>query len=264
MEDIYSKLRNLLTILTTSQTNHLLIIQGTTSNGKSYQVKKILRELQCKYTLTNGYSTPLDFYQNLYYNRDKILLLDDAEGILNDKKVLSILKCAIETTNELRETSYNTSKDIGVPHKFYFKGKIIIIVNSIPDTIHTRAVQKRAITYNFKPDYEDMKKQLYEIAEHPELSKKECTDVIDLLIRLGDANNQEVTMRDVILSLEARVIEPTNWMELISDTIFKNPLSQVLKEIQGLKMSNNKKAEYFCDLTGMSRSTYYRLNKKND
>lgn len=113
---------------------NLLILHGTAGVGKSYNVTRYLDENKIDYTLIDSYTTPLRFYQLLYENKDKkVIVFDDLEGIA-DNKIRSMLKSACWNIYKDRNVSYfsTSSRLDNIPNSFEIKANIILICNKIP------------------------------------------------------------------------------------------------------------------------------------
>ncbi|KXA93655.1 hypothetical protein AKJ66_01480 [candidate division MSBL1 archaeon SCGC-AAA259E22] len=118
-----------------------LILFSRPGLGKSYQVLSVLKEEGLEkdkdYALISGYSTPLSLYHKLYRNRDKIVVLDDVDGITSSRKALSLLQAVTWSVNGERIVNYETTSDkLEAPSQFEFEGSIIICLNrasSLPE-----------------------------------------------------------------------------------------------------------------------------------
>lgn len=86
----------------------------------------------------NSYFTPLAFYQTLAetteLKKPKILILDDVETILKDKKIINLLKSATwENEKHKRVVNYVSTSTKVKDTQINFDGKIILLVNETPD-----------------------------------------------------------------------------------------------------------------------------------
>ena len=130
-----------------------LIFTGEGGIGKTIltisSIKKIVKPMDWEYS--NGYITPLSLYEFLYNNRNnKVIILDDVEGIFNNKLSLAILKGALWDSDGKRIVQYASKSDkANVPEKFIMEAKIIILCNHIPkeNDASTRAMISRTIFY---------------------------------------------------------------------------------------------------------------------
>lgn len=101
-----------------------LLITGDPGIGKSFTVKKAMKGLDHEF-IKGGVSSATALYRKLFAvnKKDRIIVFDDTDSILEDKDAVNILKAALDTTdNEVSWESSNTihpfawellQKDIG-------------------------------------------------------------------------------------------------------------------------------------------------------
>lgn len=146
-----------------------LLVTGEGGLGKTYTVNKALKdsglqntvdmvgfgsddglsEIQSKnlYTPVKGYSTAKGLYRTLYENRNRIVIFDDCDSILNDPVALNLLKGALDSYDR-RIISWNAETSFGkeddLPKSFEFKGGVIFISNrplyKIDQAIRSRSI----------------------------------------------------------------------------------------------------------------------------
>lgn len=117
---------------------NLTIAYGTGGVGKTYSVltnSKIDKELESgevvKFT---GGTTPGGFFEMLYRNRDKKIILDDFDMVFNDPNMLALITTISSNTGRRYLSSpvsgslFNDEGD-KIPSRFNFTGKIMIISN---------------------------------------------------------------------------------------------------------------------------------------
>ena len=141
-----------------------LIFTGEGGIGKTIltlsSIKKMLNPDDWEYS--NGYTTPLSLYEFLYNNRNKkAIILDDVEGIFNNKLSLAILKGALWDSDGKRICQYSSKSDKAkMPERFVMKANIIILCNHIPkeNDASTRAMISRTIFYKMFFSFEQKMK----------------------------------------------------------------------------------------------------------
>lgn len=141
-----------------------LIVSGAPGVGKTHTTEGRLRQAKnegriSRYTKITGTASPIGLYTLLHQHRfdGDVLLLDDADGILENLDALNMLKACLDT-GERRIVSYvkeaQTLKDQGIPQRFEFKGRVIFISNVDFDGIiegggklapHLRALTDRSM-----------------------------------------------------------------------------------------------------------------------
>lgn len=141
----------LFTIQVARGKSNSLIISGDAGIGKTQTVKDTLASIGMQkdidYYFTTGTATTAALYELLFKRRNKLLVFDDCDSVLEDKESINILKGALDTY-DVREiskmTKTNTFDSIGMteeemveefdrtgklPNKFDFIGQIIFISN---------------------------------------------------------------------------------------------------------------------------------------
>lgn len=124
-----------------------LIISGDAGTGKTYTVKRALRDTNHQKNveyIKGGKITAASLYVKLYLNRGKhrIVILDDCDIIHHAEKrqIIPMLLGAAEL-GQNREVSWETARknplmeEHDVPHQFTFEGSIIWITNDRKDDI---------------------------------------------------------------------------------------------------------------------------------
>ena len=85
---------------------NLLLIVGDPGLSKSRTFKETPNAL-----FLEGSNTPISIYCDVYDNRDKVIVLDDVDGLYSDKKGVNLLKCLCQTERSKRVT-WNTNTPI--------------------------------------------------------------------------------------------------------------------------------------------------------
>jgi hypothetical protein len=88
------------------------------------------------YMYIKGFSTAKGLYRTLYQNRNRSVVFDDCDKVLEDKVAINILKGALDSS-EQRFISWNAElpEDSDVPRYFEFKGGVIFISNKTQDAL---------------------------------------------------------------------------------------------------------------------------------
>jgi len=116
-----------------------LVVTGSGGLGKTYTVMQTLAdndlgEGDC--VIVKGHATALSLYKTLFDNREKIIVFDDCDAVLDDKTAVNLLKAALDTSDR-RMVSWISSRENlnSLPPVFEFKGRVIFISNKRPDAI---------------------------------------------------------------------------------------------------------------------------------
>ena len=149
--------------LSGSEYTKSLFIVGPAGTRKSFHVLTALKEKNLPFVMYNSHSTPLGLYEILYKNSQGIVVLDDIDAIVEDKRSVGILKAATFSASGERVVTWaSTSKVLaqrGLPERFIFSGRVIILANDF----HTnkkesfQAFLNRMYTYEIKMSEEERK-----------------------------------------------------------------------------------------------------------
>lgn len=229
----------------------LLIVKGTPGVGKSWNVINQLNDKSVDYFFINSYTTPLKFYQLLYENRNKrVIIFDDTDGI-SDNKIKSMLKSACwNITKERTVGYYSTSHKLeDYPSSFQFKANIILICNQIPKGF--TPIINRGELIKFYLDFED-KIRLFENIRRIDENKID-EEILDYVKRFCNEKTKNLSIRTLeILTAYKRGGYP--W-EIHAEEML-NIDYKIILILQGLE------EEEWCKQTGMTKRTYYRLKAK--
>jgi GTPase SAR1 family protein len=254
-------------ILTTSKYEGLVLL-GEGGVGKSLLtlsfVKNLLNPNEWEYS--NGYTTPLAFYEFLRENRNKkVVILDDVEGIFSNPLALSILKGALWDSDGKRIVQYSSKSDkVTTPPRFIMKAKIIILCNEIPkeNDVSTGAMISRTILYKLSFSFEQklgICKKF--VLSDTELSDTEKEMIINILNALSPATKDFSfrTLRKLITFVQ---YDKKKAEFLFKETTEIDELKEAYLKSVGLFGAVKEQIAYFFELTGKSRRTFFRLKKQ--
>lgn len=262
LEKKFRVTKELIKTLIKSKDINGLILKGGAGIGKSYNTIKTLKDLGMKkgenYEILASYTTPLEFYQFLYENRDKgkVVILDDTMGFFNNKINIGIVLASLWGEGK-RIIHYNSSSGkLKVPHSFIFEGKIIWCLNDIPNNLsqEVEAVKSRCFFHELKFSYEEKITLFYEIAKLKNIDTK----IIDFIKENTDKLTPNLDFR---LVFKIKDIAENNkyWKELAMSLLGKNEklilMEKFIEECSTIKEAEKK----WCEQTGSHRATFYRL-----
>jgi hypothetical protein len=205
--------------------SHGLIISGAPGIGKTYNVKKLIKQsgyqLGDNYQVISGRCTPAALYLGLYnYSReDDITLIDDCDDALTDTNSVNILKAALDSGDE-RILSYfvSTTPEVSeedavmrhpelapdkkgkyhAPRQFEYNGRIIIITNMYAGSLDT-ALRSRCIGCNLEFTTEETLGILKDIMPNIMPDKLDSASkqlAFDFLIELSNKTSEmEISIR---------------------------------------------------------------------
>lgn len=234
-----------------------LLLYGEAGLGKSFNVKRALIESNLKegidFNFVAGHITPLQLYKKLYFNKEKLIILDDI-NILESKINLNMLKACLSDNGGIVEYSSSALKDL--PNQFYFTGRIIILLNDKPkNNEHLKAVESRILTYHLEMDYNTKISILYDIAkaDYEGVSLEERQEICKWIKENTNEGTKNLSIRLLKLCFEFYKWDKQNWKGLAMAYIQNDELSSLI-----LKGMPEKE---WCAETGMSRRSYYVYKK---
>ena len=143
-----------------------LIISGDSGYGKSWEVLQAVTKANTPHILIKGFATARALYDTMYYNRNKLIIFDDCDSILQDKVAINILKGGLDTYDKRVISWLSKSTDKTVPLSFDFQGQIIFISN-LPLSKFDEAMKSRALTIDIFMTSEEKISKMYELVEDP-------------------------------------------------------------------------------------------------
>ncbi len=212
--------------------NPAFIICGPPGMSKTYMIRRTMYFQGLKpgkhYNIVKGSALGIeDTYSLLYYNRKKILILDDFDTPLRDENMVNLMKSITDSYGK-RFISLPRKKTLGsheagaetqsaVPDKFEFKGQLIIITNLRKRDID-RALLSRApafeVNYNTKEVMTAADKLLKFISPEVDMAtKKEVYKYVSQLVRQN--KRASVDFRKFKLAIDARVGNPYSWKDMV-------------------------------------------------
>lgn len=247
--------------------SNFCIIEGAGGLAKTFTANAILRKkLGGEYAYYNSFTSPVAFFNFLYDNsEDKVILIDDTEGIWDNKSIVSILKNATEINGD-RIISWNstTSRLEGRNHTCSFKSRIVLLTNQLPNpekNPHIEALKTRAnytlldFSYNEKMDIiKEVSKKDYK-----ELTGEDRKMMYDFIERSTNETTQELSIRTLFKIYHFFLFDKKIWKELAMSILQADKHKEIAYElIQSGKPVKQQESEYQ-QKTGRSRADYYRV-----
>lgn len=244
-------------------TINLLILKGSAGFGKSYNVKKYLKENNISHKYITTYATPLSFYNLLYKNKDKELIIFD-DITTTDKKITSILKSACNNLDRDRIIQWNSTtqilKDYELPEEFKLKANVILILNE--DLPEFKPIINRAVTLNFKFNFEDKINILKEFQTNAKIEN----EVLSFIENNCNNATTNLSIRTAVILSNLKRAE-YDWLSfadelLNTDNKYKTMQDLVQKCKVQTDFTTNDAVKEWVEKTGLSRRTYFNyLNK---
>ena len=261
LEQAFSTTKALLTTLTKSKEVFGLILKGGSGIGKSYTTIKVLKDLGMKkgehYDMLSAYTTPLEFYQFLYENKDnKIVILDDTMSFFNNPINIGIVLSSLWGEGKRIVHYRSSSGKLKVPTSFIFNSKIVWCVNDLPKELS--AVKSRCFYHELEFSYKHKIKLFYEIAKIKKIDMK----IVDFIKENSDELTEDLDFRLLMKINDIATHNKDNWKEIASHLLGKTTNLILLKKFLGESTTIGEAQKKWCEQTGHHRATFYRLKHK--
>lgn len=242
------------------------ILIGSGGTGKTFMTINILKKEKCDFVYQNTYTTSLELYKYLYDNKDKVIILDDVEGLDNPKS-LAILKSALWDTDGKRIITMNTADRVlqEVPKIFEFKGRIIMLSNRFNEKDeHTQALITRSNYYELNFSYKEKLRIMKEITKkaYKNTNLKLREQALNLVVKNTDIYTNELNFRTLIKTYDLLIYDKNKAEQLLKATLKINTDIKLIQELMKNDKSINEQIEEFRLKTGKSRATYFRLKER--
>lgn len=234
----------------------LLGVVGHAGTRKSRTFHNVLEASGKRYWYLKGNVTPFILYQQLYFNRDAIIVIDDADTLFADRACIPLLKSLLET-EAVKVVSWHSKAidDETIPRSFTTSSPVAILCNQWTTVNQNmRAVEDRGIFLHFTPSVYEIHRR---IGAADWLNDDEVFEFVGRHLHLIT----EPSMRYYVKASEMRRVGIADWQQntlkmmgphierlavlnrLIEDTTFGSEAERVAK---------------FTEITGQSQATFYR------
>jgi hypothetical protein len=256
LDKYFQPVEDYITAVVRAKNINSLVLLGEAGIGKSYMTIKGLTKMGLKinddFVIINTHITPLEQYEFLYRNNGKVIVYDDIMKIFQDDVSLGIMLSALWNPTGKRIVSYMSSTDkLNVPKQFEFTGKIIILMNKLPEELDT--IKSRAFTLNIQFSWEDKIKIIYELCKLHKIPeavanwiKENCNKASNLNFRLP------------FKVYELMTIHPDKWTKLSRLQINFDKEKALAVELITSGKSVKEQTKQFIEETGLSRATFFR------
>jgi len=185
------------------------VLVGRAGLGKTYLISQVLEELKLQpnvnYIYLNSYITATELYIMLErVNRllpPKLLVLDDIEYSIRDRKVVSLLKSALwEGGNGKRQINYQSGTyRVSATQISDFQGKVIINLNEFKvNNPLLKALRDRGLFYQFEPTDQEIRQAVRELANKPYKNINQSDRIKIAEYILSKTKPKELSLRSLI------------------------------------------------------------------
>lgn len=250
---------------------HALVVYGGAGLGKSFQVFRTLARSLPSDSIVSiiGHTTPLAFYKLLYENQDRTVVLDDvdAKGLRSDLFV-AMLKAASWSATGARMVAWHSNSKIlaqeNVPASFEFRGKLVLLANSLPDNGEFSAFMSRALVKEVKFGFDDLRKLFSGLAALPfkDSTPAQRQTVVSELFSMAKASTEGLSLRTYVKAMELFSWDSVRWKDAMMQTMRENADLKAYYESVEKFASASERAAYFQSQTGKARASYFRLQAR--
>jgi hypothetical protein len=258
----YGMMTDYIQLIQDSEKLKSLVLVGDQGLGKSTFILNELKQKKIEFAYYNNYTTALAFYQLVYKNRDKMIVLDDIDNLLNDGKAVAILKAITDTKKAYVTYESNSDKMGSVPKSFIFEGKVVILTNRISGSDKLLSLLDRAIYRRVSLTLEEKKALIVPISmANYKLTEAEAREieafVIDRVERCG-----EFSFRTICRVCEFYLHNQSSWMKMADEELKPNEEWVLIGELEATFSSVGEQVREWIRITGKSRATFFNIKKK--
>ena len=234
---------------------NLLVLKGEAGMGKSYNIKKYIKDNNIKHEYFGSYSTPLEFYRLLYENRNKKLLIFDDLSSINNPTIIGLLKSACwSSLGEGRKVEYHSTSEVleklKLPKSFELKSNLIIINNSYSREF--APIISRSVFLDVSFTFEE-KIAIFKDLQGTFILDKEIVEFVEENCSLSTKN---LSVRSLVI-LSRLKNKQFDWKmfskELLGIDSNKDLLEKILKRHDLVKDA----MEEWCGQTGLKERSFY-------
>ena len=257
LEKIYWELNQKFDTFLKADARKVMLVIGDSGIGKTHTILHRALTRTRRIESNRGVSTAAglnDFLAS--YSNGYLLIIDDNEGWVEDRKAVSLIKAGAEKPYTVKWTS----KGSAVEHKQWVnQSKWILIMNEKPRLKMWNPIFSRAYVVEIKLDYYDKIKLIFEIAKIQNIP-----DVIPKFIATNtNPSTERLDIRTLEKSHEFFLNNPQNWQNLVLTEIKRDPRREYILDL--VKDGGTKKdmVRQFTEAGHGSRATFYRLQSHN-
>lgn len=265
--DHVSAIRKYIEAIMGADDMHSLIIEGPPGWGKTTSVEESLNLAKIEALHLGAYSTPLNLYNFLAENSNRVILIDDCAGIFNDPSALAILKAATWPSHHNRRTvKWGSTSSKATADKFEFSGKLIIVCNSFPKTADGEAIRSRGYTRKINITLAQAKGLLLQAAIQKKWYPKTnvATEVAEFLIsQISESSLSQISFRTLKKGYRLAEIHSDSWRELFADTLPQGAIDpeSLVKELSRQRLKVKDQSRIFQEKTGLKSRSFYNYRK---
>lgn len=243
---------------------HILIIEGPPGWGKTTAVDQALQLAGIEGVHLGAYSTPLNFFNFLAENSDRVVVIDDTAGLFSDQSSMALLKVATwPQKGNRRMVKWGSTTSRSSTDEFEFAGKFVVVCNSFPKSPDGEAIRSRGFAWRIDITPDEAKRLLREAAKNKELYKSTKVAVAVakyLSAKITDTTISSISYRTLMRAYRLAEVNPSSWEALVAPLIPKEKMKPEdwVKDLAAQKLKVKDQVRIFQEKTGLkARSFYY-------
>ena len=239
---------------------NLLIARGDAGMGKTHKILNFVKKKKLDYAYIKTYSTPLKFYELLYKNRDKKVIIFDDLSSIGESKILGMLKSACwSVSGEEREVNYHTTSKVfeklKIPERFKMDASVILIFNEVLSSFEP--IASRGVNIDFDFSFPEKLAIFKGLGEGKDIDE----EIIKYVKESCSEATKNLSIRSLIILSKIKK-QGFEWKTFANEMLKVDEDAQLLLDL----ISKYPKLESACDnwrrITGKSRSTFMRILKE--
>jgi hypothetical protein len=239
-----------------------LIIEGGYGIGKSHLIEKVLNEMDVKWFMIAGYSSPRALVETVEEHKDDdIIWFDDLEGVVGDRIGKAILKACLDDRNKIRRIQYATKNR---KFDFILNARVIICLNTLPTDIDFLAVKDRCLYNKIELSYEDKLNMMEYIGSYvPEdIPLNDRKDIFKFIKENSNSATEDFSLRTWFKICSMFKYDSNQWIDIALTVLKPDRNVLTVKMLIDKMIPVNDQIREFSDITGMGRATFFRYKKR--
>jgi hypothetical protein len=253
----YAELRQIAKHFADRKINLMMLI-GSPGLGKTQILEESCQRIP--YLKVDGKKNPIDLFIDLYHNLDELTVLDDTDGLLDNKDGQVLIR-QLTDTKAVRRVSWGTrtsilaSQNPPVPNHFDTTSPVCVITNRRRASGMYGAIESRAMVFHFDPPWTEA----YEYAT-TWFKDQEILDFIHS--NLGHLRHPDLRLLDQAVKLRNLRLANHDWRTVFSHCLTIDMVEREVRRLTAVKMPNAERARQFVQGGFGDRATFYRRLKE--
>ena len=212
----------------------ILFVLSKAGLGKTEMIESMMKDID--YGYINAHTTPLSLFEIGYKFRNKLMVIDDIDTVLDNNDLVSLFKQFAET-KEIKHIEWNSTsgilEKIDIPQEYDTSSKILLVGNRVRKVA---SLIDRGFCIVFEPSRQEKLNKIEEIADEMKVEKKKRDEIIKLLKTMGGnltlrtfrkavrlygeigwdeciAKSMSVSVKTIICEKIARSLPRERWLE---------------------------------------------------